>query len=134
MTPETDVSDTPAGCGRRLIPTTIDDIAEHSPTKVFGAVPRKSPNIEEGFRDVTYAQLANAINKVAWWLVEELGRCDDFTTLALLAPQDFRYSIFCVAAVKAGYKVSFQLSSLWHLQREREVEREVERECRQLNQ
>ena len=102
-------ADTPPNCGRRLIPSTIDHIAEVNPSKVFGSLPVSNTNLEAGFKDLTYGQVANAINGVAWWLEREIGRSHNYETLAYLAPNDFRYPIFAVAAVKAGYTVSFCL-------------------------
>lgn len=105
-----EAADTPPNCGRRLIPSTIDDIAGLNPSKVFGSLPISNTILEAGFKDLTFSQIANAINGVAWWLEKEIGRSDNFETLAYLAPNDFRFPILAVAAVKAGYKVSFHLS------------------------
>lgn len=95
----------PSDCGKRLIPNTIDRIAETEPDKVFGAVPVSNTDLEKGFKDVTYRQISRAIHTVAWWLEKEIGRSDDFETLVYAAPNDFRFSIFAVAACKVGYQV-----------------------------
>lgn len=108
-----EAADAPPNCGRRLIPSTLDHIAKVNPNKVFGSLPVSNTDLEAGFKDLTYGQIANAINGVAWWLEREIGRSDDYETLAYLAPNDFRYPIFAVAAVKAGYKVSLHLSCPW---------------------
>ncbi|KAA6414504.1 MAG: hypothetical protein FRX48_01253 [Lasallia pustulata] len=102
-----EAADAPPNCGRRLIPSTIDHIAEVNPSKVFGSLPVSNTDLEAGFKDLTYGQVANAINGVAWWLERELGRSHSYETLAYLAPNDFRYPIFAVAAVKAGYTTLF---------------------------
>lgn len=110
-----EAANAPPSCGRRLIPSTIDYIAEVNPSKVFGSLPISNTNLEAGFKDLTYGQIANAINGVAWWLERELGRSHDHETLAYLAPNDFRYPIFAVAAVKVGYKVRFHMSFPWQV-------------------
>ena len=108
-----EAADAPPNCGRRLILSTIDHFAEVDPGKVFGSLPISNTNLEAGFKDLTYGQVANAINGVAWWLEREIGRSHNYETLAYLAPNDFRYPIFALAAVKAGYKVSAHLSFPW---------------------
>lgn len=55
---------------------------------------------------VTADQLANAINRAAWWLEETLGgRGNKFPTVAYTGISDLRYLILVVAGVKTGYKV-----------------------------
>ena len=71
----------------------------------FASYPR-SPNLQDGFRDVNYLQLANAINACAWWIEDHIGKGHNFETLAYIGPSDLRYAIITVAAIKTGYKVS----------------------------
>lgn len=118
-----DAADAPPNCGRRLIPSAIDHIAGVNPSKVFGSLPISNTNLEEGFKDLTFGQIANAISGVAWWLEKEIGRSDRFETLAYLAPNDFRYPIFAVAAVKARYKVSFHMSLPWQCNCRQDISR-----------
>ena len=95
----------PPKCGKRLIPHIIDGLALTNPRKVFASYPRSS-NLQEGFRDVNYLQLANAINACAWWIESQVGKSHVLETLAYIGPSDLRYAIFTVAAIKTGYKVS----------------------------
>ena len=60
---------------------------------------------DAGYRKITYKGLANAINGAAWWLHQTLGPGHNFETLAYIGPNDFRYNVFILGAVKAGYKV-----------------------------
>lgn len=49
------------------------------------------------------ATLANAINRVSWWLVQELAdMLEEGQVFAYLGPTDVRYVIFTVAAMKTG--------------------------------
>lgn len=95
----------PPNCGQRLLPTTIDEIAECDPHRIFASILRSPTNIEEGYRDVSFHEAAAAINTLAWLLDAELGKSHTFETLAYLAPGDLRYALIAVAAVKVGYKV-----------------------------
>ena len=101
--------DVPPNYGRRLLPTTIDEVAKHNPEKVFASMLKSPGNLQDGYRDITFRQIANGVNQVAWWLERELGRSSTFETLAYLAPGDIRYTIIAVAAVKAGYKVCWKI-------------------------
>ncbi|KAL8811465.1 MAG: hypothetical protein Q9200_001785 [Gallowayella weberi] len=93
----------PADCGRRLLPNLIDHIALTDPTRVFVSLP-KSPDIQDGFHDVNYQAYATAIDRYSWRLDQEAGRPrHDFEKIAYMGPSDFRYAIFVIAAVKAGY-------------------------------
>ncbi|KAL8807102.1 MAG: hypothetical protein Q9182_000935 [Xanthomendoza sp. 2 TL-2023] len=95
----------PADCGRRLLPNLIDHIALTDPTRLFVSLP-KSPDILDGFHDVGYQTYATAINRYSWRLDQEAGRPrHDFEKIAYMGPSDFRYAIFVIAAVKAGYVV-----------------------------
>ncbi|KZF22836.1 NRPS-like enzyme [Xylona heveae TC161] len=92
--------------GRRLVPTIIDERARMGYAKPYASIPR-STDVSLGFRDVSYRELANAINRCAWWLEEKLGRSDGFETLAYIGPTDLRYIILTVATIKTGYKAFF---------------------------
>ncbi|KAI4196585.1 MAG: hypothetical protein LQ350_006457 [Teloschistes chrysophthalmus] len=74
---------------------------------VYAELPWSPTTFQAGFRQVTYANFANAINGVAWWLSEELGSSDDFETLLYIGPNDLRHNLLLLGAVKAGYKMLF---------------------------
>ena len=83
----------------------IDYYAVDSPDKVYASIPR-SQDICEGFRDVTYKQLANAIDHAAWWLDDQLGEFNSsFETFAYSGKKDLMYPILAVAAAKVGRTV-----------------------------
>lgn len=91
--------------GNRLVPTLIDERARNDPTKIFASFPR-SKDLADGFLDVSYAQLANAINRASWWLSESMSNAETREVFAYLGPNDLRYPILLVAAMKCGYQVS----------------------------
>lgn len=91
--------------GRRLIPTLVDQIARSTPEKPYFSIPNSPTSVELGFRTVTYLDIANAANRMAWWLEEKVGPSQNFHPIAYVGPQDIRYAILTLASVKAGYKV-----------------------------
>ena len=109
--PETQISITekstaqPIRYGHRLIPQLIDEGAKSNPDASFWSIPRSS-NLADGFRDINYAQAAGAINRVAWWIDENVGKSTTFESLAYMGPPDLRYAILTVAAQKTGHTVS----------------------------
>lgn len=90
--------------GRRLIPNIIDERAESDPTKAFASIPR-SKDLADGFVDITYALIANAINRASWWLSHSMGNTETSEVFAYLGPNDLRYPILLVATMKCGYQV-----------------------------
>jgi acyl-CoA synthetase (AMP-forming)/AMP-acid ligase II len=102
--------------GRRLMPTILHYEAEHNPQRTF-AIAAKSDNIEDGFQEVTFQQVAQAVNHVSHWFqarFESSNKPVHQTTLAYIGPPDLRYNIIFYAAVQCRYKVrlpkSFMIS------------------------
>lgn len=92
--------------GRRVMTSIIDGHARNDPSRPWMFVPRSS-SPKGGWKPVTYADGANAINRVAHKIVDTLGRPDgSFPTVAYIGPTDIRYIIFMFGALKAGYKVA----------------------------
>lgn len=96
----------PGDIGRRLLPSHVDDIAQHEPHRVFYSV-TKTNNPQDGFRDITSKTFARAVDRCAWHIEENLGQGwgQDFPTLCYIGPQDLVYGILVLACVKTGYKV-----------------------------
>ena len=91
--------------GRRLMPKTLDAIAKHQPHRVFAAIPR-TDNLAQGFVDITFEQVANAINFLAFRLRERFGTSQKGQeTFTYFGVPDIRYIIVFFASVKCGYKV-----------------------------
>ena len=105
---ETKSPSTEPAYGKRLIAQTVDDLATSDPNRVWATIPL-GQEISDGFRDITFRQLANAVDTVAWWLDSKIGRSEKFEVLAYLGLSDVRYAILCFAAVKCGYVVCMKV-------------------------
>ncbi len=91
------------GVGSYLISS--EETARREPNRVWAMIPRTS-NPRDGWKDITYYQVANSVNHVARKVAESSGYAPkEFPTIAYLGPNDVRYLIFMLAASKAGYKV-----------------------------
>lgn len=95
----------PPACGRRLLSHLIDQRATSGHQRPFASIPITN-NVTDGYRDISYAIFANAINRLARWLLDNVGTptrpCEP---IVYIAAADLRYHVLCVAAVKAGYIV-----------------------------
>ena len=91
--------------GKRLIISVIDSYAINDPTRVWVSVPVDDDDLTKGFKDVTYKELANAVNHVCWSVRENFADSTSFETLAYAGPKDLRYPILALAAVKCGKQV-----------------------------
>ncbi|KAK4983486.1 putative NRPS-like protein biosynthetic cluster [Elasticomyces elasticus] len=89
--------------GQRLLPQIVDAYAEYEPDRIWGAIARSS-DLSEGFRNVTFKELAHCINYVAWSIDRQIGRSSTFEALSYIGASDLRYAIFAWAAVKCGYQ------------------------------
>jgi acyl-coenzyme A synthetase/AMP-(fatty) acid ligase len=99
--------------GERLYPCTIDERARDGYARPF-AMFSKTPNPSDGLETVSYQRLANAVNRVCWWLDAGFpGREERDNAFAYFGPNDLRYIIFFFATWKTGRKVS-QEASLWN--------------------
>ncbi len=89
-----------------LLPVLIDEMATSHPTALWIEYPAESTSYDAGYKQITYAQFANAINGTAHWIEFTLGRGEIGETLSYIGPNDPLYGVLIVAAVKAGYKVN----------------------------
>ncbi len=92
--------------GHRLIPHVIDQKARDNPLGEAFSIPQ-TENPEDGWQQISWKEYANAIDHMARRIVGECGEPtpNTFPTVSYIGPNDARYVIFVVAAVKAGYKV-----------------------------
>ncbi|KAI0007681.1 nonribosomal peptide synthetase [Xylariaceae sp. FL0662B] len=95
--------------GHRLVPTLIDEFAKSEPQREAFSVPRSADDPKEGWRAISFKEYANAINRAAHRIIETCGNpaAGTFPTIAYIGPNDARYVVLLVAAVKAGYKCLF---------------------------
>jgi acyl-CoA synthetase (AMP-forming)/AMP-acid ligase II len=90
----------------QLLNHIVDCVAAHRPQTLYAEYPVSPVSYDAGFRKITYGMLANAINRIAWWLHDNLGPGDGAETLAYIGPNDLTYPALILGAVKAGYKVN----------------------------
>lgn len=88
-----------------LLPNIVDRIADERPGDTYALWPVAPYSYEAGFRALTWAEFANAVNGLAWWLVQHLGHSQNEQVLTYIGPNDMRYAALTLAAVKAGYVV-----------------------------
>ncbi|KAL8713809.1 MAG: hypothetical protein Q9225_006706 [Loekoesia sp. 1 TL-2023] len=88
----------------QLLPNIVDGMAKLKPEALYAQSPASYSSYDKGYRKITYHELANAVNGIAWLLTEELGRGENFETLAYFGPNDLSYPVVILGAVKAGYK------------------------------
>ncbi|KUI55865.1 Acyl-CoA synthetase family member 2, mitochondrial [Cytospora mali] len=99
--------DPPVDCGRRLLPAVVDQLARDEPDRAWCSLPRDDYDLSQGFEDISYARFANAINKLAWFIEESIGKSTTFETVAYLGISDVRYHMIQLAVCKTGHKVLF---------------------------
>ncbi|KAH8652129.1 hypothetical protein BX600DRAFT_386479 [Xylariales sp. PMI_506] len=93
--------------GKRLLSDIVDSTASAQPDREAFQTPR-SNNPADGWKSVTYRDLANAVNYVAHVLLKTCGPPQtSFPTIAYIGSNDARYIIIMLAAIKAGYKAFF---------------------------
>ncbi|GAD96178.1 NRPS-like enzyme, putative [Paecilomyces variotii No. 5] len=91
--------------GKRLFPHVIDERAQSGSSRPFAYI-AKSPYAQDGFEEISYTRLANAINRASWWIVNELGPLlREGDVFAYMGSNDLRYLILAVAAVKTSRKI-----------------------------
>ncbi|PHH60729.1 hypothetical protein CDD81_1311 [Ophiocordyceps australis] len=90
----------------RLLPQIIDHVAQTDPEAVWMEYPRSESSYDDGFAQITYGQLARAVDKLAWYLYQSVEARGAFQTLAYIGPNDARYALIVYACIKASFKVS----------------------------
>ncbi|KAI1747021.1 hypothetical protein F4782DRAFT_522771 [Xylaria castorea] len=90
--------------GKRLMPVVLDELAKANPNRLYAVIP-KSTDVKDGFRDITFADVARCVNFVAHWIEQKLGRSSSFETISFIGIPDLQGAIIFQAAVKCGYKL-----------------------------
>lgn len=100
--------------GSRLLPTVVDETAKSQPDLPYAYVPI-SNNVGDGFKAVSFSDIATATNHLAAWINQNLGQSTSFETIAYMGLGDLRYVVAFLAAVKCGYKVTISQLSHCHM-------------------
>lgn len=88
--------------GERLLPQVVDQKSKSNPDHVLGLVAR-SENISKGFSTITYAQIAQAVNFMSYWIDDIFPNGRKSEVICFIGTQDFRYWILEIAAIKTGH-------------------------------
>ncbi|KAK7745063.1 putative NRPS-like protein biosynthetic cluster [Cytospora paraplurivora] len=86
-----------------LLPNVVDRLARERPDAEYAEWVTATSVVA-----ITYKQLANIINGLSWWLVEQLGpgpHGPNRDVLAYVGPNDVRYGALVLAAIKTGYVI-----------------------------
>ncbi|KAL4979073.1 hypothetical protein BDW66DRAFT_117215 [Aspergillus desertorum] len=98
--------------GNRLLPALVDEGARSAPDRLFGIIP-KGPAVSDGFRNVTFEELAAAVDALAWWIDKHVGQPEDGReTIAYMGANDIRYYIFILSCAKTGHTPFFPSTRL----------------------
>lgn len=92
--------------GRRLIPQIVDNLADADPDRIFYSISSLN-DATLSFRHITVRQFANAVDKTAWWLVDQLGSSASIQPVGYIGQHDIRHILLTYACVKAGYSALF---------------------------
>ncbi|KAI1130967.1 putative NRPS-like enzyme [Nemania abortiva] len=87
-----------------LVPHIVDRLSRKLPDAAYGLWPVSPTSYEAGFRTITYSQLANVVNGLAWWLEKQIGPGHG-DVIAFVGPNDVRLTGLLIAAVKTGHVV-----------------------------
>lgn len=90
--------------GSRLLPALVDETAKSQPDLPYAYCP-VSNNVGDGFKAITFYEIASATDYMAVWIHQTLGTSSSFETIAYMGLGDLRYVVVFLAAVKCGYKV-----------------------------
>jgi hypothetical protein len=90
-----------------LLPNTLFKLAAQYPDLTYSEYPR-SKDVADGYRKITFKEVANAVHAVAWWIEQNVGKPavdDGSETLVYMGPNDLRYTVLVLGSVMVGYKV-----------------------------
>jgi hypothetical protein len=90
-----------------LLPAAIDHIAQTNPERLYAEIPLSTTSFDAGFRRISYRELSNAANGIAWWIHRTLGPSKTCEPLCYMGPNDLIRNIVLLGNCKAGYSVGF---------------------------
>ena len=91
--------------GERLVVQVVDELASKTPDRIWATITRSQYDVDEGFRDITARQLADAVNCASWFIHNQFGKSTSFEVIAYLGVSDVRYAIYMFGAIKTGHQV-----------------------------
>ena len=95
--------------GHRLLPSLVDCLAITQPETTFITI-LNGTAVEDGFRNVSYREFAQAVNHCCWKIENELEKRPrqptEVPVIGYMGAQDATYLILILACNKTGYTVS----------------------------
>ena len=82
-----------------LIPGLIDERAKETPKRTYASIPI-SDDLEDGWHHINYTMLQRAIDRMSWWLDENIPRKGDFDVLTYYGANDLGYPFLAIACQK----------------------------------
>ena len=82
----------------------LDKLVAEQPDALYFIQP-VSTDIADGWKDVSFRDLADAIEYMALWIYNEVPSTDGPSTLAYLGRNDVRYSAFVYACMRHQHTV-----------------------------
>jgi hypothetical protein len=92
--------------GSRLLHQTLDLFSKTQPDRLSASIPISS-DLSEGFRDISFKEMATCSDFIANWIQDSMGRTTTFETICYIGIPDLRSVAFFFGAIKCGYKVSY---------------------------
>lgn len=89
---------------QRTVLRILDDITAKDPSQLYCIHPVSS-DVSQGWRNITFADLSSAINRMALWIKEHVASSDEPETLAYMGANDIRYIAFVFACMRLRHKV-----------------------------
>ncbi|KAJ4991642.1 L-aminoadipate-semialdehyde dehydrogenase (nonribosomal peptide synthetase) [Stagonosporopsis vannaccii] len=86
------------------VPDYIDEAARSSPNNTWAIVPRSPTGLDQGWHYFSYADLAKAVDSLAWWIEKNIGIAEyQGQTIGYMGANDLRYLVVLAATLKTGY-------------------------------
>jgi acyl-CoA synthetase (AMP-forming)/AMP-acid ligase II len=82
----------------------LDTTAEKQPDQLYCVHPVSS-DVSQGWKNITFADLASAINRMALWIQENVAPSNAPQTLAYMGSNDIRYCAFIFACMRLRHTV-----------------------------
>jgi acyl-coenzyme A synthetase/AMP-(fatty) acid ligase len=82
----------------------IDDRATETPDRVFCEILEDNWR-NTGSRQITYAEIVRAVNRLCWWLEEKIGVPKESGSFVYVGDNDLRYVLVLIASQKTQRQV-----------------------------
>ncbi|KAI1748685.1 putative NRPS-like enzyme [Xylaria castorea] len=89
----------------RTLPQIVDDLARDKPNYAYGCWLVNHNSSSASVHTITYAQLCNVVDQLAWWLIEQLGRDRQGEVLTYVGSNDVRFTALVLATIKTGFRL-----------------------------